>query len=164
MSIEPMTGETDRAGRPADGARTHHSPFLQGTAASNPMLSPSNVAAKTNSLLRTPTRSAKAIPISPSGGGVASELRCAPPMPPVKTSTPFATPVEKVRHPGLNRHQSAIFYVTMGGCHWWLRFSFQACQVNCHEQPVGLGRRTRISVDPDLKLNSNMFCGLHWLV
>ncbi|CAB1106654.1 unnamed protein product [Ectocarpus sp. CCAP 1310/34] len=97
ISIEPMTGETERAGRRADGARTEHSLFPVSTAASNPMLSPSNGAAKTNSVLQTPTRSAKAVPISPSGGGGASRGGCAPPMPPVNTSTPFATPVEKGR-------------------------------------------------------------------
>lgn len=115
MSIEPMTGETERAGRCADGARTEHSLFPESTAASNSVLSPSNGAAKTNSFLQTPTRSAKAVPISPSGGGVASRSVCAPPMLPVNTPTPFATSVEKVRHPDMNGHQSANFDVTMGG-------------------------------------------------
>ncbi|CAM9972115.1 unnamed protein product [Ectocarpus sp. 4 AP-2014] len=100
MSIEPLTGETKRAGRRADGARTEHSLFPESTVASNPMLSPSNGAAKTNSLLQTPTRSAKAVSISPSGGGGASRSGCARPMPPVNTPTPFATPVEKRRLPG----------------------------------------------------------------
>ncbi|CAM9114119.1 unnamed protein product, partial [Ectocarpus fasciculatus] len=58
-------------------------------------------------LLQTPTRSAKAVPISPSGGGIAFGSGCTPPMPPVKTPTPFATPVEKGRLPG-NEHSLAI--------------------------------------------------------